>query len=95
MECQKKHLEVNGQKVSDMTGDKMSISERPSLSEVKTSLCEGLYRQIVQQFKNNVSQHKIAKNLGISSSTYIITLKENLEKSLYARERLRTSICWL
>ena len=32
-------------------------------------LCEQLCEQIVLQFKNNVSQHTIARNWGISSST--------------------------
>jgi len=47
--------------------------KKQSLCAVKVGrgspLCERLCEQIVQKIKNNVPQHKIAKNLGISAST--------------------------
>ncbi len=56
-----------------MIGYKRSIPKRLSCSQARmgrgSPLCEQLREQIVQQFKNNVSQRAIARNLGISSST--------------------------
>ncbi len=49
------------------------ILERQSLSEVKmgrgSPICERVRKKIVEYFKNNIPQHKIAKASQISSST--------------------------
>ena len=59
--------------VSVVIGYKRSIPERLSHSQARmgrvSPLCEQLPEQIVQQFKSNVSQRTIARNLGNSSST--------------------------
>ena len=56
-----------------MIGFKKSIHEGLSRSQARMGRgsphCEQLHGQIVQQFKNNVSQREIAKNLVISPST--------------------------
>merc|ERR1712101_17518 len=56
-----------------MIGYKKSIPEWLSQSQARmgrgSPLCEQLREQIVEQFKNNVSQSTIARNLGISTST--------------------------
>ncbi len=51
----------------------MDVFERQNLSEVKMGrsfpICEGVRKNIVEYFKNNVPQRQIAKALQISSST--------------------------
>lgn len=63
-----------------MTGHKKNIPERKSLSSVKMGrgslLCE---RLCVQQFKNNATQHKTVKNLGILSYMAHIIIKRYRE----------------
>ncbi len=49
---------------------KRDVLERQSLLEVKigrgSSICERVCKKIVEYFKNNVTQHQIAKALQIS-----------------------------
>ncbi len=56
-----------------MISYKRDVLERQSLSEVKmgrgSPICERVRKKIVEYFKNNVTQHQIAKALQISSST--------------------------
>ena len=52
-------------------GYKRSIPKRRSCSQARIvrgpPLCKQLHEQKVLQFKNNISQHTVARNLGISS----------------------------
>ncbi|XP_059187460.1 von Willebrand factor A domain-containing protein 5A-like isoform X2 [Centropristis striata] len=56
-----------------MAGSDRGVLQRLTSSQLRmgrgSPLCEELREQIVQQFKNNVSQRTIARNLGISTST--------------------------
>ncbi len=56
-----------------MISYKRDILERQSLSGVKmgraSPICERVHKKIVEYFKNNVPQRRIAKALQISSST--------------------------
>ena len=75
-----------------MIGYKRSIPKRLSCSQARmgrgSPLCEQLREQIVQQFKNNVSQRAIARNLGISSSTVHNIIKRFRESGeIAARKR--------
>ena len=75
-----------------MIGYKKSIPERLSHSQARmgrgSPVCEQLRVQIVKQFKNKVSQHTIAKNLGISSSTVHKIIKKLRESGkISARKR--------
>ncbi|XP_029947370.1 uncharacterized protein LOC115388384 [Salarias fasciatus] len=61
------------EQISNLTQCAERFPERQSLSEERmgkgSPLCEKLREKIVEQFKNNVPQRKIAKNLGIALST--------------------------
>ena len=75
-----------------MIGYKKRIPERLSHSQARmgrgSPLCEQLREQIVKQFKNNVSQPTIARNLGISSSTVHKIIKKFRESGeISARKR--------
>ncbi|KAL7851246.1 hypothetical protein AOLI_G00216020 [Acnodon oligacanthus] len=61
--------QLNWKQVRVMTEYKGSIPERLRRSQKRMERGSPLCKQIVQQFMNNVSQHAIARNLGISSST--------------------------
>ncbi|KAF0030334.1 hypothetical protein F2P81_017065 [Scophthalmus maximus] len=84
--------QVNTKQLSVRIGYKRSIPERLSRSQARigrgSPLCEQLREQIVQQFKNNVSQCTIARNLGISSSTVHNIIKRFRESGeISARKR--------
>ncbi len=75
-----------------MIGYKRSIPKRLSHSQARmgrgSPLCEQLREQIAQQFKNNVPQRTIARNLGISSSTVHNIIKRFRESGeISARKR--------
>ncbi len=69
-----------------MLSYKRDVSERQSLSEVKmgrgSPICERVRKKIVEYFKNNVPQCKIAKALQISSSTVHIIIKKFRETEI-------------
>ncbi|XP_061654971.1 zinc finger and SCAN domain-containing protein 2-like isoform X1 [Phyllopteryx taeniolatus] len=65
--------QANWEQVGAMIGYKRSFPELRSHSQAKVGrgspLCEQVREKIVEQFKDNVPQRTIARNLGISSST--------------------------
>ncbi len=72
------------------------VLKRHSLSEVKmgrgSSVCERVYKKIVEYFKNNVPQCQIAKALQISSSTVhniIKRFRETGEISVHMKQGQR------
>ena len=75
-----------------MIGYKSSFPEMLSHSQTRmgrgSPLCEQMREQIVEQFKNNISQRAIARNLGISSSTVHNIIKRFRESGeITARKR--------
>lgn len=60
------------------------VLQEPSFPQSKTGL-ENLSKKIVQQFRKDVCQHLLARNLGILSFTVQNTIKdsENLENFLH------------
>ena len=65
--------QAHWEQVGAMIGYKSSFPEMLSHSQTRmgrgSPLCEQMREQIVQQFKKNISQAAIARNLRISSST--------------------------
>ena len=71
--------QAHWEQVGAMIGYKSSFPEMLSHSQTRmgrgSPLCEQMREQIVPQLKTNISQPAIARNLGISSSTVVISSK--------------------
>lgn len=83
----------NWQQVCNRIGCKNSFSPEFLKSKDGQRSVKKIHHQIMGQFQNNVPHCKIVKTFNISSSTWKIIKRENLEKSLCTGDKIQNHVC--